>query len=245
MKDETVKELSVQEENLLLADEVNSEKNDKEETIMARMTKYSMRDSMPVFSVPNVPKENLLTGSKNLLKWKSKIQLHLISLRLLDYIQSEYGEENVQLPISRRVEHDSQALQVLHVTISSNIVDLIIHKNTAYAVYKRIFELFEGNRCAELTLAEEKYEELIFKSYYDDIRFVNKFDKMHREFRELGTTYDKENWAARFLFRIEDKHTPNSPYFNFYHNMRSLPPEMRKYEYIKKQFLTVDNSYLK
>lgn len=201
--------------------------------------------SMPVFTVPNVPPEDKLTGSKNLLKWKAKVNLHLRSLRLIDYIESEYGEKSVDLPINQRIEHDSQALQVLHATMKSEVVDLILHETTAFKAYTKIFELFEGNRCAEITLLEEKYEKLIFKSFQDDICFVNEFDRIHRDFRELGTTYDDEHLAARFLSKIEDKHDSTSPYFNFYHTMRTLAPEQRKYDYVKRQFLTVDNSYLK
>lgn len=203
--------------------------------------KYN-RDSMPAFTVPTIPESDKLTGPANLLKWKSKLHIHLRSLRLLEYITTQYGDEKSGLSIERRMEHDSQALQVIHATVTSNVSNLILHEATAYLAYSRLTSLFKGNRCSEIATAEERYEKLIFKLHHDPIRFVTEFDSLDRDLRDLGLNYNNEYLAARFLSKIGDKHVSGSQFFQFYHNMRALPPDLQNYEYVKRQFLAVDNS---
>lgn len=87
------------------------------------------RVSMPTFAVPHVLPEDQLSGPKNLFKWQAKLHMQLRSLRLIDYIESEYGENTVNLPLDRRVEHDSQALQVLHATVNPAVSTLIIKRS--------------------------------------------------------------------------------------------------------------------
>lgn len=68
---------------------------------------------------------------------------------------------------------------------------------------------------------------------------------MTDEFRELGATFSEEMLIARFLNKIEDRHRPGHPYQIFYNMMRLLPEGQRRFEYVKSNFLDVDNSQLR
>lgn len=67
---------------------------------------------------------------------------------------------------------------------------------------------------------------------------------MTDEFLELGTTFSKEMLIACFLNKIENRHQPSHSYQIFYNIMRLLPKGQRRFEYVKSNFLVVDNSQI-
>lgn len=145
---------------------------------------------MSNFIISQVSKEDKLNGFKNLIHWKTKLQIDLRSMRLVDYIEKEFDEGKIDLPLDRRLEQNAQALRYLHVTLFKQVSTLVMSEKSAFATYNKICALFESNRLAEITLVEERYHKLVFESGSNPLKFVNDFNKLTSELLELGMEFD-------------------------------------------------------
>lgn len=192
----------------------------------------------PVF--PKIDKEDRLSGSKNFIPWRQRLELGLRSNGLSTFITKELGDDE-DLSKERRVQLDAQALQYIRSTVSTEIANSLLRLKTAYAAFQHIERTFGNQSLQEKIKLELREMKLHFAEHFSPVKFVNDFDNIIAEHKALGTEFDPEVIVSKFLVRIDDKYKEGHPYSIFYNTMLQCPKEIRTIEYVKQRFLDVDN----
>lgn len=211
------------------------------QALLSSIPSSSTTPPVPNLTVRVFRDNELLTTKGGFRRWDEMLRLELATCDRVGFIQEAFAAVSLpHVPERQRRIMDSGVLQLIRAATSRHIWNYVNKSESAFDAYTTIQDLFRVSETKDMISLYRKWERLHFRTGFNQLIYVTRFESLLSEFKEHDCTFSNEYCRVAFLAKIHGIEEIDSPLSTYYRNANGLPRENRTFETTKEMFLDID-----